>query len=480
MTNLITSTVKNVSGAFLEELGVSTLLESPIDFKLIVLIRAIRLFAFGGVSIVIALYLNLIGFNEGFIGFFFTLTMMGDLFVSFLLAMVADKWGRKRVMICSNIIMCITAFVFYFFQSPKVLVPMTIIGFITPSGNEVGPFRSIEQSVIACLVPFEQRSDCYAWYSFLGILSTAFGSFTSGLFIAFAKDKLNFSDISSYKLPFLFLAIASIMMAILSCIRFNIELDTFDDEQVQEHEPEEQEEQTKSFLKHPHQRQQDNSNSFENLENQSLSTKISFKFKNFKNILDPKSLDFVIKISLLFVLDTAAKSLITKAWISYYIKHKFNLEPSYLGFVFFIHDVLSASAALVGSSISKRQGVIFTMLATHIPTIFFNSLIPFPKSLGLTVFLIWGRATFQAMDLSSKAVFITSSVKPSERTGVIAWTNVCRSIGQSAAPTVTGFFTNIGMQWITFLISGLLRAFYDFGIFINFWKIRHQLNKDNS
>ena len=32
--------------------------------------------------------------------------------------------------------------------------------------REVGPFRTVEQSSIASLVPHEKRSDIYAWYTF--------------------------------------------------------------------------------------------------------------------------------------------------------------------------------------------------------------------------------------------------------------------------------------------------------------------------
>lgn len=48
------------------------------------------------------------------------------------------------------------------------------------SGAEIGPFRAVEESIVAHLTTAKDRSDVYAWYSLMGAAGTAFGAMTSG------------------------------------------------------------------------------------------------------------------------------------------------------------------------------------------------------------------------------------------------------------------------------------------------------------
>src|SRR5262249_10501713 len=54
------------------------------------------------------------------------------------------------------------------------------IGVISPSGNEVGPFLSIEQAALAQTVPDERRTAVFAWYNLAGSLATAAGALCGG------------------------------------------------------------------------------------------------------------------------------------------------------------------------------------------------------------------------------------------------------------------------------------------------------------
>lgn len=48
------------------------------------------------------------------------------------------------------------------------------------SGNEIGPFRAIEESTLAHLTPLELLSDVFAWYSLIGTAGTALGLLVCG------------------------------------------------------------------------------------------------------------------------------------------------------------------------------------------------------------------------------------------------------------------------------------------------------------
>jgi hypothetical protein len=59
--------------------------------------RIIRLFCYGFLSVVLALYLAQIGLPEQQIGLLFTLTLVGDAGISLWLTTSADRIGRKRM-----------------------------------------------------------------------------------------------------------------------------------------------------------------------------------------------------------------------------------------------------------------------------------------------------------------------------------------------------------------------------------------------
>jgi MFS family permease len=106
----------------------------------------VRLVGFGATSLILALYLKEIGFNEDVIGLFMTITFVGDLIGSFLLSILSNKFGRKNSLIFSFAMTALTGLAFALLDNHYVLTAIAFFGILTPSGGEVGPFRSIEQA----------------------------------------------------------------------------------------------------------------------------------------------------------------------------------------------------------------------------------------------------------------------------------------------------------------------------------------------
>jgi len=64
-------------------------------------------------------------------------------------------------------------------QYITLLVITAIIGTISPSGNEVGPFLAIEQAALPQTTTDKQRTQVFAWYSLLGSVATGLGSLSA-------------------------------------------------------------------------------------------------------------------------------------------------------------------------------------------------------------------------------------------------------------------------------------------------------------
>jgi MFS family permease len=119
----------------LEELGLVALYHSPRDTKLLCTQRFIRLFAYGGTTLILALYLSALGNSDSRIGLFMTLTLFGDVVISFVLTLFADALGRKAILGAGALLMTASGLVFAFSGNFWVLLTAAILGVISPRSN---------------------------------------------------------------------------------------------------------------------------------------------------------------------------------------------------------------------------------------------------------------------------------------------------------------------------------------------------------
>ena len=130
------------------------------DIYLILITRFLRMFAYGGAALVLAIFLyTQAGVNWKQSGAFMTLTLLGDAAISYSLTIVADKIGRKRVLLIGSLLMTMSGTVFTFSKNYYVLLFAAIFGVISPGAHEVGPFRAVEVCYSSILLPNLQTTD---------------------------------------------------------------------------------------------------------------------------------------------------------------------------------------------------------------------------------------------------------------------------------------------------------------------------------
>src|SRR6266550_3878121 len=145
------------------------------DGWLLFLTRCTRLFAYGALSVILVFYLTSLGLSTSQTGVLLTLTLV-DTVVSLYLTTHADRMGRRRMLIVGAILMAAAGLAFASTRNFAFLVVAGTIGVISPSGNEVGPFLSIEQAALSQVVPGQSRTAVFAWYTLVGSFATALGS----------------------------------------------------------------------------------------------------------------------------------------------------------------------------------------------------------------------------------------------------------------------------------------------------------------
>lgn len=128
--------------------------------------------SFGAVAPVLLIFLRAIDIPERAVGFFLTATLLGDVVLSLFVTQTADLLGRRRMLALGSALMCASGVAFYLSHSFVVLLVAAIVGIISPTGNETGPFAALEQAMLSQLTEQDGRVSVRSPLSFSHCAST--------------------------------------------------------------------------------------------------------------------------------------------------------------------------------------------------------------------------------------------------------------------------------------------------------------------
>lgn len=395
------------------------------DVRILFATRITRLFAYGFLSVVLALYLIEAGLSARQIGLLLALTLFGDAAVSLWLTTHADRSGSRRCMLfVGALLMLLAGIVFLLTRNPLVLTVAAIVGVISPSGNEIGPFLSIEQSALTQLVADENRTRLFAWYNLAGSFATATGALAGGWF-AQVLQSYGWTNLASYQFVLAGYALAGVALAL-------------------------------SFLA------------------LSNAVEVAPAPAGQKRVLGlHKSRSVVFKLSALFALDAFAGGLIVQSMFALWLYVRFGVETGVIGSIFFGANILAGISALLAANIAARFGLINTMVFTHIPSNILLMLIPLMPSLPLAVGVVLLRFSISQMDVPTRQSYTMAVVEPDERSAAAGVTGFARSIGAALSPSITGYLLGVpALYAMPFFISGGLKIVYDLALWREFRAVK--------
>ncbi|KAI1369960.1 major facilitator superfamily domain-containing protein [Xylaria arbuscula] len=447
----------SIANRVLSELGLISLWDSPRDVKLLCAQRFVRMLGYGVSTLILVAYLAALGNQKTEIGFFMTLTLIGDTCISFFLTLFADALGRKATLALGAVLMAASGVVFAMFGTYWILLIAAIVGVISPNGNEIGPFRAIEESIIAQLTVPDNRSDLYAWYNLFGLTGAAVGLMISGWVLQLFTETLHWNLLYSYRVVYLlYAAIGLIMLCLTFTSSHSVESEK---KQRQETHTPVQRGETEPLL------------DGERSSHQHDALPKAKHPQGLRALLPNISRDSVSVVTILCLLigiNAFGSGVMPRSWITYYFQWRFDVEKGQLGTLFFVTQILAAMSMLVASSISKRLGNVKTMVLTHLPSQIFRALIGVPNNMHIALLLCVLNASTTYMSTAPRSAFIATIVLPQERTAVMGTLNVVKTAASSLGPTITGTLVDHNLFWVSFLLSGSLKALYDVGILVFF------------
>jgi len=176
--------------------------------------RVIRMFAYGFLSVVLVLYLVQLGLSQGLVGLLLSLTLIGDAAISLWMTTTADRVGRRRILIVGAGLILFAGIIFAQTDRVVLLLIAAIIGVISPSGYEVGPFLPVEQAALSQIVPDALRTQVFAWYNLVGSFATAAGALCGGALTQLLQQ-VGVIPLNSYRTVVVLYGVMGALLALL-------------------------------------------------------------------------------------------------------------------------------------------------------------------------------------------------------------------------------------------------------------------------
>jgi len=400
------------------------------DIPILFATRILRLFAYGSLSVILALYLAAAGLTESEIGLLLTLTLVGDTIISLFITTRADRVGRKRMLMIGAGLMIFAGLVFAATNSFWLLLLAATVGVISPSGNEVGPFLAIEQAALSEEITSERRTKIFAWYNLVGSFATALGALLGGGLVQVMHWR-GFEALASYRAVALgYSVVGGAMVLLFSRLTSAAEPPMA----------------------------------------QRVTGKLSFTQAKLGL---GESKNNVFKLAGLFTIDAFAGGFVVQAFVAYWFYKRFGVNPAMLGGIFFGANVLAGISALSANWIASKIGLLATMVGTHIPSNILLLLVPLMPNLPLAIMMLLLRFSISQMDVPTRQAYTMALVTPAERSAAAGVTGIARTVGAAISPLVAGpLFATAALASIPFFLAGGLKIVYDLLVWQTFRNVK--------
>jgi MFS family permease len=394
------------------------------DLALLFSSRALRLFGYGFLSVNLALYLSGLGLAEAAVGVILSLTLLGDVALSLLITTSADRLGRRRMLRLSALLVTFAGVVLASTDNLWLIAAAALVGVLSPSGSEVGPFLSIEQASLAQIVADKERTRVFAWYNLVGYLATAVGALGSGLLVS-ARLADGAARQDAYRSTIVVYALVGVALALIfSQLSAGVEAPP--------------------------------------------STSVTPRRLGLH-----RSRPAVMRLSGLFALDAFAGAFLIQSLLAYWLTLRFSLPPAALGGIFFAVNLLAGFSGLVAGRLAMRFGLVNTMVFTHLPSNILLILVPLMPSLSTAVATLLLRSSISQMDVPTRQSYTMAVVAPDERAAAAGVTTTARSLGALLSPTLSAQLMAVpGLMSVPFFVAGGLKIVYDLLLYRGFRAVK--------
>jgi MFS family permease len=379
------------------------------DARRLILARALRGFADGAVSVLLASYLTDLGYSPIQVGAIVTGTLLGSAALTLVVGLMGDRISRRRLLLWACLLMAITGLGFAGVTAFWPLLLIAVAGTLNPSAGDVSIFLPTEQALLPDTVAARDRTALFARFNLAGTFAGAFGALASGLPVLIAERR-GWDLLTAQRATFLIYVLVALVVALLY---------------------------------------------------RSLSPAVEVERPPVRLAPLATSRPIVMRLAALFSLDSFGGGFVIQSILALWLFQRFELSVQTAGVFFFVAGLLSAFSQLVASGLAARIGLINTMVFTHLPSNALLILAAFMPTAPLAIGCLLARMALSQMDVPARQSYVMAVVPPHERPAAASVTNVPRSLAAALTPLAAGWLlTRTSFGW-PLLLGGLTKALYD-------------------
>lgn len=387
------------------------------DLRRILVVQALRAFAYGFGVVVLGTALDRAGFSAFQVTLVFTAMLAGMAIASILVGLVGDRVGRRRLYAGLLVLMGAAGVVFAFAGSVWVLALVALTGTMSTDANESGPITSLEQAMIG-QAPAHTRVHVFGRYNAVAYLAGAVGSLAAGG-PAFLKHVWHGAP-SDQRWLLVFPLVATVCAAL--ALSLSPQMESGGDGKRQR----------------PLERSRGN----------------------------------VKKLSALFATDAFAGGFVVSSFVVFWFARRFGASQETMSLVLFGAGLLQAGSSIVAARVGARFGLLNTMVFSHLPSNLLLIAVPLMPSLAPALVMLLVRFALSQMDVPTRQAYIAAMVDPEERTAAAAFTNTSRYVARPFGQLLSGaLMTNVAIG-APFVAAGGLKVVYDLLLYGTFRKVR--------
>lgn len=368
--------------------------------------RAIRAFADGFASVLLARYLKQLGFSGLEIGAVVTATLLGSAALTLLAGLYLTRFGIRPVLLWSCLLTGLTGVGFGSLTGFWPLMAIGFVGTFNPTGGDVSLFLPTEQTALAHLTTEAERPYRFAIYNLGAGLTVGLGALASALPERLARS-FGWNVVVAERLSFLVYIPAAIAAALL----------------------------------------------YAGMRDMLPGRMLRRGLGNSRAI--------VVRLAALFTLDSAGSGLALNSLLVLYLYLRFHLSPGATGGALAGMGLLAALSQVVSVRIARRIGLVRTMVFTHIPSSVCLILAGIVPDAAGAIGLLLVRAFLSQMDVPARQALVMRLVEPDARAAAASITNVPRSLGTAATPALAGILLDWSHFGWPLVVAGAMKITYD-------------------
>lgn len=380
--------------------------------------RAIRGFGDGFAIILLPVYLTALGYGAAEVGVVATAALLGSAVTTLAVGVLARSYSLRSLLLLGGLLMAATGVALPAFEPIAAIVIVAFLGTINPSSGDIGLLIPLEHASLAQGVAPAKRTSTFAHYSLIGAMATAAGALAAALPQLLASRGMD--QIGAIKLMFYVYAVLGLLAAVLYA---------------------------------------------------SIPTRPKAAATAPPAVLGP-SRPIVVKLAALFSIDAFAGGFVVQSLLALWLFERFELSLAEASLFFFWSNLLAAFSYPVAAWLSKRVGLINTMVFTHIPSSLCLIAAAFAPNLIVALVLLLVRSALSQMDVPTRMSYVMSVVTPDEQAAAASFTAVPRTLASSISPAFAGVLLASSFAGWPLVICGALKIGYDLALLYSFRHIK--------